>query len=447
METIKVYLDNMFMNLPREPKVLKAREELEAMMEDKYNEMIAEGKGEHEALGAVISEFGDMKEITQALGVEPVREHADNGARQFQDDMNRFGERLYEDMTTFGADLGTEMAGFAEGIGTAVRDVLGRVRDVAAEHMGEGSRTSPDATVVVDVDVNDGTVRQEVPLREEEPVSRQWKEVRDLAAFSALDIHAKIADVTVEEGEAFRLYLTENLEPELIQDTDGTLHVRENTERAWFSRGGVGSVFFGFGKAGKIRITLPASQQLTQCTMNVNLGNVAIEGVAATKWDVRASAGNLRAGRLHTDTFEARCGAGNIKMDDCSTKQLTCTSTAGNIRLRGVRATQTKLDSGAGNIRLEHGEAGQLESYTSAGNVRVDDVQAENYRLTSSVGNIKVTLPGNRDAYTYHLTSTHGDVRLAGEKQGKRYRTEEEAGKARVEITSNIGDVKIEWKS
>ena len=77
----------------------------------------------------------------------------------------------------------------------------------------------------------------------------------------------------------------------------------------------------------------------------------------------------------------------------------------------------------------------------------MDDVQAENYRLTSSVGNIKVTLPGNRDAYTYHLTSTHGDVRLAGEKQGKRYRTEEEAGKARVEITSNIGDVKIEWKS
>ena len=39
METIKNYLETMFMNLPNTPEVYKAKQELLQMMEDKYQEL------------------------------------------------------------------------------------------------------------------------------------------------------------------------------------------------------------------------------------------------------------------------------------------------------------------------------------------------------------------------------------------------------------------------
>ena len=70
METIRNYLSTMFAGLPDTPEVRKAYEELAAMMEDKYTELIAEGCGENEAVGIVISEFGNLEELAQTLGIE-----------------------------------------------------------------------------------------------------------------------------------------------------------------------------------------------------------------------------------------------------------------------------------------------------------------------------------------------------------------------------------------
>ncbi len=69
MDTIRDYLDNMFIGLPNSNKVRRAKEELQAMMEDKYYELKAEGKTENEAIGIVISEFGNLEEISEALGI------------------------------------------------------------------------------------------------------------------------------------------------------------------------------------------------------------------------------------------------------------------------------------------------------------------------------------------------------------------------------------------
>lgn len=69
METIWNYLDNMFVNLPQTSEVLRAKEDLAEMMEDKYNELIKEGKMQNEAIGIVISEFGNIQELIDELGI------------------------------------------------------------------------------------------------------------------------------------------------------------------------------------------------------------------------------------------------------------------------------------------------------------------------------------------------------------------------------------------
>lgn len=74
MEIIKNYLENMFIGLPGTEEVRKAKAELAAMMEDKYNELKASGKPDHEAIGIVISEFGSLEEILAELGLENSKE-------------------------------------------------------------------------------------------------------------------------------------------------------------------------------------------------------------------------------------------------------------------------------------------------------------------------------------------------------------------------------------
>lgn len=72
METIVVYLDNMFASLPKKPELEHLKQELLSGMEEKYHELKRDGKSENEAIGIVISEFGNIEELTAELGIHPV---------------------------------------------------------------------------------------------------------------------------------------------------------------------------------------------------------------------------------------------------------------------------------------------------------------------------------------------------------------------------------------
>lgn len=69
MDTIRVYLENMFSSLPQNQRVRDAKEELYQMMEDKYYQLLEEGKSDNEAVGQVINEFGNLDEISSTLGI------------------------------------------------------------------------------------------------------------------------------------------------------------------------------------------------------------------------------------------------------------------------------------------------------------------------------------------------------------------------------------------
>ena len=75
MNTIRNYLDNMFLRMPQTEEVKRAKKELLAMMEDKYNELKSSGSTENEAIGIVISEFGNLDELGDTLGIKQVVEN------------------------------------------------------------------------------------------------------------------------------------------------------------------------------------------------------------------------------------------------------------------------------------------------------------------------------------------------------------------------------------
>lgn len=69
METIRMYLDNMFSGLPKTAQMSEIKNNILSNMEDKYNELKAAGKSENEAIGIVISEFGNIDELINELGI------------------------------------------------------------------------------------------------------------------------------------------------------------------------------------------------------------------------------------------------------------------------------------------------------------------------------------------------------------------------------------------
>lgn len=69
MNVIIAYLETMFSSYPQTPRLLEAKEELRAMMEDAYSGLIAEGRSHNEAVGQVITEFGNLDELAPSLGI------------------------------------------------------------------------------------------------------------------------------------------------------------------------------------------------------------------------------------------------------------------------------------------------------------------------------------------------------------------------------------------
>ncbi len=76
METIKNYLDNMFKVLPRTNQTIKLKDDLLCNMEEKYKEHKDAGKSENEAIGVVISEFGNIDELIDELGIQDKKDGA-----------------------------------------------------------------------------------------------------------------------------------------------------------------------------------------------------------------------------------------------------------------------------------------------------------------------------------------------------------------------------------
>lgn len=92
----------MFAKLPKTDELKQIKDELQMNMEEKYYELITEGKTENEAIGTVISEFGNIDELIEELGYqlkeegnqEELQSLSDQEIDQFFQETQRAGKLL-----------------------------------------------------------------------------------------------------------------------------------------------------------------------------------------------------------------------------------------------------------------------------------------------------------------------------------------------------------------
>ena len=72
MNTIREYVEQMFNGVPMNDETIQLKADILANLEDKYLALKEEGATEHEAIGAVIVEFGDIDELLEEFGISRV---------------------------------------------------------------------------------------------------------------------------------------------------------------------------------------------------------------------------------------------------------------------------------------------------------------------------------------------------------------------------------------
>ncbi|MGG0720504.1 permease prefix domain 1-containing protein [Robertmurraya massiliosenegalensis] len=91
MNTIIDYVNNLFATLPKTAQLETIKEEMLSNMEDKYNELKRSGKSENEAIGIVISEFGNIDELLSELEIQ-FEEKKDNFPLLSEEEVETFLE-------------------------------------------------------------------------------------------------------------------------------------------------------------------------------------------------------------------------------------------------------------------------------------------------------------------------------------------------------------------
>ncbi len=93
MDILHMYLDNIFASLPATARLAEIKAEMLANMEDRYRELLGQGHSGNEAAGMVISEFGNIRELIQALGLEAAPAAAGADVRRVSlDEVKAFAE-------------------------------------------------------------------------------------------------------------------------------------------------------------------------------------------------------------------------------------------------------------------------------------------------------------------------------------------------------------------
>lgn len=71
---LRDYIENLFAHAPRTKQAYELKEEIIRNTIERYHDLIAEGKGEGEAYNLAIAGVGDINELLEALGAEPISE-------------------------------------------------------------------------------------------------------------------------------------------------------------------------------------------------------------------------------------------------------------------------------------------------------------------------------------------------------------------------------------
>lgn len=343
MNVINEYLDNMFKTLPDTPEVRRARIELAQMMEDKYTELIDEGKTENEAVGIVISEFGNLSELSDILGLDGIidedKNYNSNNAKSGSRNHNNI---LLRTISIVAATLVIIIA------------ALVVVNTLTSSKSGEAVENKKNS----DTSSNIYTYNEEVER------------------FTNIEVKVNVIDVYIQSGDKYEVKIEcdERVKPEFeIKDNILILKSLQDVNNIPYNTKNV------------CYITVPADTELGSININSDVGDVQIDNILAQNIILTVAVGDVIVNGSDIKTCDIEASVGDVTLTDTKFDNIQAQVDTGDTQItttENLSDYSFDITTDVGDISINNDE--YEEKYTKTGSA---DKQI---KVISSVGCVKV---------------------------------------------------------
>lgn len=250
--------------------------------------------------------------------------------------------------------------------------------------------------------------------------SEMVSDIVDLKEFDTLEIDVSSVDVSIVEGDSYRLeYRTEKEKEPVITEKGGKLTVTQPS---------TGISFFNFEinpEDDTYTIMVPQGSKVINVKAEVSSGEITIDRV------------NM-SGRIEASS-------GDILINDIEGEKLEVKTSSGKIACDKVRASETYFEASSGDIELLRINNDKLTCETSSGDIAINDSEAESVDCNASSGEVSMELNGNADDYSYDIDASSGDIKVNGQETEDRF-VKEAAGNGKIKIKTSSGDIEVSIK-
>ncbi|REK69111.1 DUF4097 family beta strand repeat-containing protein [Paenibacillus paeoniae] len=208
------------------------------------------------------------------------------------------------------------------------------------------------------------------------------------------------SDVVIKlEGWASKNYV-KNLKIESSKK-EGTLQLSLKSDRGFR---------FGFGLNGvKMTVELP-EKTWSQLSVDLNSGNLAVQGINAENTKLHTNSGNVKATELKTsNNLIVTVNSGNLNLRSITAKSMDLTTQSGNLSMKGYESDNISFKVGSGNVHFKDGTAA-LKGKTGSGNIKVEaDSITRDTELNTGAGNVTITLANNPNSLSVQFKASSGE--------------------------------------
>jgi len=359
-------------------------EELTADLTEKYNDLLAQGKGEDEAFAEVRDGMGDLKEVTTFIneGSRQQEKNVNGGTEQAFSDLENSLRRLAKDLTASLQPGLREVAGDLKSAAIHARDAAkeasGPLREMGKEVGKEFSGGIRHAARSINITYNRGDNRYDYEV--------------EGAEVTSVDVRTTGGDVVFGLSENDNIYIVEHASAELPEDKRANIQVVDGVLRVGQGqRSSSGFVFFGYGALqSDFEIYLPA-KSYENVTVVTASGDVDLDDDRTFgHLSVKTTSGDIGLPRLSCGLTEINTVSGDVHLSG-DVEEANVHTISGEVEVSGAaRRILLRTTSGDCDLRLE--------------------TVPDDLNLESVSGDVRVYLPDN-DGFTLRYKRVSGDLR------------------------------------
>lgn len=200
-----------------------------------------------------------------------------------------------------------------------------------------------------------------------------------------ISVDADIAEFNMKQGDRFVItYMYPRNDEPKVELKDGTLYVTYNTKK---------KVSHSFkNQTYSITITIPKDFEIGELDVDVDAGEVTLDGLFAGSVSIHADAGSIGIANCSWKDTSITADVGSVEMETSSFEKISVKADCGSIDLNDVTFRDADLKADLGSIEVS-GTFDKIEAKCSLGSIEVNttkDLSEIVLDLDADMGSIEV---------------------------------------------------------